>query len=54
VPYKDPAKKREWERIHRPDKLIALLRKKDAERLEEATRLAYEESEEDQRKHAFL
>ena len=49
MPYADPARKREWEQTHRPDRFIELNRKKDAKRLDRLTRMAYEESEASQR-----
>ena len=56
MPYRDPEKKREWERTHRAERskkeLDRLHAERDRQRLEEITRLAYETPEEAQRKNA--
>jgi len=56
MPYKDPAKKREWDDIHRPnrkfERLGVLHDKRNSTRIEILAREAYNETEEGLRKHA--
>jgi hypothetical protein len=56
MPYADPAKKREWDETHRPDRKFERLRKLHEERnfarVELLAREAYNETEDGQRKLA--